>query len=235
MGRLTHEPWIRRFLATFLFVLLLGPLFGATPLLADGHSTDAATQEGGWPVPPLQARLIPPLAIQEAAKAEARAVRVRGLMPSPDVESSPAVAAARAAGLKWIEVDLGAQKVYAYEGRRLVRSFVVSTGLPGTPTVTGEFRIWVRTPLQDMSGGSRAAGDYYYLEDVPWVQYFYQDYSFHGTYWHNNFGRPMSRGCVNMTIEDAKWLFDWAFPEWDGSGGWFRPTEENATLVLVHE
>ncbi len=136
---------------------------------------------------------------------------------------------------KWIDVDLSEQRVVAYEGTRPVRSFIVSTGLPGTPTVTGEFRIWAKTPLQDMYGGNRAAGDYYYLEDVPWVQYFYEDYAFHGTYWHNNFGQPMSRGCVNMTIEDAKWLYDWAFPEWDGSGGWFRPTEENATLVIVHE
>ncbi len=234
MARLSHRlP--HRFLAAFVFALLLWPLFGAAPLWADGHGADVASGPSRWPVPPLKAQLIPPLAIQEAAKAEARAVKVRGLMPSPDVESSPAVAAARAAGLKWIEVDLGAQKVYAYEGRRLVKSFVVSTGLPRTPTVTGEFRIWVRTPLQDMSGGSRAAGDYYYLEDVPWVQYFYQDYSFHGTYWHNNFGQPMSRGCVNMTIEDAKWLFDWASPTMNRSGWLFSDASNPGTLVLVHQ
>ncbi len=136
---------------------------------------------------------------------------------------------------KWIDVDLSEQRVVAYEGTQPVRSFIVSTGLPGTPTVTGTFRIWAKTPLQDMYGGNRAAGDYYYLEDVPWVQYFYEDYAFHGTYWHNNFGRPMSRGCVNMTIEDAKWLFDWASPAMDRSGWLFSDADNPGTLVLVHQ
>jgi len=160
---------------------------------------------------------------------------VRGRLAVVDVENSPAVAAARTDGKKWIEVDLSEQRAYAYEGAKQVNEFVVSTGLPGTPTVTGEFRMWARTPMQDMSGGSRAAGNYYYLEDVQWVQYFYQDYGFHGTYWHNNFGNPMSRGCVNMTNDDAQWLFDWAFPQWDETLGWFKPTSENATLVVVHD
>ena len=132
-------------------------------------------------------------------------------------------------------MDLSEQRAYAYEGAERVKEFIVSTGLPGTPTVTGEFRMWARTPMQDMSGGNRAAGNYYYLKDVQWVQYFYEAYGFHGTYWHNNFGRPMSRGCVNMTNDDAKWLFDWAFPQWDETPGWFRPTAENATLVIVHD
>ena len=57
-----------------------------------------------------------------------------------------------------------------------------------TPTVTGTFRIWAKTPVQDMYGGNRAAGDYYFLEDVDSVQYFFEDYGFHGTYWHENFG-----------------------------------------------
>jgi lipoprotein-anchoring transpeptidase ErfK/SrfK len=107
-------------------------------------------------------------------------------------------------GLRWIDVNLSEQRVYAYEGDVIVNSFLVSTGLPDTPTVTGEYQIYVKVPVQDMSGPG------YYLPDVPWVMYFYDEYGFHGTYWHNNFGRPMSRGCVNMTIEDAKWLFDWA-------------------------
>lgn len=160
---------------------------------------------------------------------------VRGRLAVVDVESSPAVAAARDSGEKWIEVNLSEQKVYVYEGTERVNEFVVSTGLPGTPTVTGEFRMWARTPMQDMSGGNRAAGNYYYLKDVQWVQYFYQSYGFHGTYWHNNFGNPMSRGCVNMTNDDAEWLFNWAFPQWDEGAGWFTPMGENATLVIVHE
>jgi lipoprotein-anchoring transpeptidase ErfK/SrfK len=159
---------------------------------------------------------------------------VRGRMASPDPETSPAVQQARLNGEKWIRVSLSEQKTYAYQGDQLVNEFIVSTGLPGTPTVTGEFRMWVRTPVQTMSGGSREAGTYYSLPNVQWVQYFYGDYGFHGAYWHNNFGNPMSRGCVNMTNEDAKWLYDWAFPEWDGRRDWYRPNQENATLVIVH-
>lgn len=138
---------------------------------------------------------------------------------------------------KWIDVDLSEQRVVAYEGMQPVNSFIVSTGLPGTPTVQGDFRIWAKTPLQDMSGGNRATGDYYYLEDVPWVQYFYEEYALHGTNWHANFGQPMSRGCVNMRVEDAKWLFEWAGPpmETDATGWLFSSAEEPGTLVVVHE
>lgn len=188
------------------------------------------------PVPLGTAQAIPATSTdgEERVAAPDLLSEVRGRLAVVDVETSPAVAAARSSGEKWIEVDLSEQKVYAYEGVEQVKEFVVSTGLPGTPTVTGEFRMWARTPMQDMSGGNRAAGNYYYLKDVQWVQYFYEAYGFHGTYWHNNFGQPMSRGCVNMTNDDAKWLFDWAFPQWDESLGWFRPTAENATLVIVH-
>ena len=107
-------------------------------------------------------------------------------------------------GERWIDVNLSEQRVYAYEGDVVVNSFLVSTGVAETPTVTGEYQIYVKVRIQDMSGPG------YYLPDVPWVMYFYDEYGFHGTYWHNNFGTPMSRGCVNMRIEDAAWLYDWA-------------------------
>jgi lipoprotein-anchoring transpeptidase ErfK/SrfK len=105
---------------------------------------------------------------------------------------------------RWIDVNLSEQQVYAYEGNVLVNSFIVSTGVYDTPTVTGEFNIYVKVPVQDMSGPG------YYLSNVPWVMFFYDEYGFHGTYWHNNFGVPMSRGCVNLRTEDAEWLYNWA-------------------------
>jgi LysM repeat protein len=136
---------------------------------------------------------------------------------------------------KWIDVSLSEQRVVAYEGTRPVRSFTVSTGLPHTPTVTGTFRIWAKTPIQDMYGGNRAAGTYYYLTGVQWVQYFYKDYAFHGTYWHTNFGRPASRGCINMSNEDAKWLYEWANPV-NASNKWFISDDDHpGTLVVVHD
>src|SRR5581483_11911348 len=105
---------------------------------------------------------------------------------------------------KLIVVILREQRVYAYENGQLVRNVLVSIGLPATPTVQGDFKIYVKYTAQLMTGPG------YYLPGVPWVMYFYQGYSFHGTYWHNNFGRPMSHGCVNMPTEEALWLFKWA-------------------------
>ena len=137
---------------------------------------------------------------------------------------------------KWIRVDLSEQTVVAYQGDRPVRGFIISSGLPRTPTVTGAYRIRVKVSSQNMTGGDRAADNYYDLDNVQWVQYFFEDYSFHGTYWHNDFGRPHSHGCLNMTIADAKWLFDWASPTWDGHTTWYGSTEADpGTLVIIHE
>lgn len=107
-------------------------------------------------------------------------------------------------GARWIDVDLTNQMVYAYEGDVIVNSFLVSTGTWLTPTVTGKHKIYVKVRVQDMRGPG------YHLKDVPYVMFFSGDYGLHGTYWHNNFGTPMSRGCVNLTIDDAAWLFNWA-------------------------
>jgi lipoprotein-anchoring transpeptidase ErfK/SrfK len=107
-------------------------------------------------------------------------------------------------GEHWIDVDLSQQRVYAYEGDTVVNSFIVSTGTWQTPTVTGKFKVWIKVRSQAMSGPG------YYLPDVPYVMYFYKDYGLHGTYWHNNFGTPMSHGCVNLTIPDAEWLYNFS-------------------------
>ena len=103
-----------------------------------------------------------------------------------------------------IVVDLSTQMTYAYENGGLQFSALVSTGLPATPTVQGEYAIWHKTPAQTMTGPG------YNLPNVQWVMYFYQGYGFHGTYWHNNFGNPMSHGCVNMETGDAGWVFNWS-------------------------
>ena len=135
---------------------------------------------------------------------------------------------------RWIRVDLSEQTVVAYQDGEPIRGFIVSTGLPGTPTVSGEFRIRMKVNQQTMYGGEGSMA--YNLPGVKWVQYFYEDYGFHGTYWHSNFGNPMSHGCINMTDADAKWLFDWAGPVWDGETDWYPSTQENpGTLVLITE
>jgi lipoprotein-anchoring transpeptidase ErfK/SrfK len=109
-----------------------------------------------------------------------------------------------AAGERWIDVDLSAQRLYAYQDNTLIAAFIVSTGTAQHPTVTGHYRIYLKLLYTDMAGPG------YYLPDVPYTMYFYKGYAIHGTYWHNNFGVPMSHGCVNMRIDDAAWLYSWA-------------------------
>ena len=107
-------------------------------------------------------------------------------------------------GARWINVDLTNQRVYAYEGNTVVNTFVVSTGTWQYPTVTGTFKIWIKLLSTTMAGPG------YYLTNVPYTMYFYRGYGLHGTYWHNNFGTPMSHGCVNLRTSDAEWLYNWA-------------------------
>jgi L,D-transpeptidase catalytic domain len=111
---------------------------------------------------------------------------------------------------KWIDINISQQRIRAYIGSRLIRSVLVSTGTWRHPTVTGTFRVYAKVRSQTMSGGSRARGDYYNLPGVPHVMYFYSGYAIHGTYWHHNFGHPMSHGCVNLTLGDASWFYSWA-------------------------
>jgi len=105
---------------------------------------------------------------------------------------------------KSIVVSNDKQRIYAYENGQLIRSHLVSTGLPATPTVLGDYKIYVKYLADDMSGPD------YFLPQVPYTMYFYQGYGIHGTYWHNSFGRPMSHGCVNLPISEAQWFFEWA-------------------------
>lgn len=126
------------------------------------------------------------------------------------VSGGPAPSNPAVNGEKWIDVNLTTQTITAFEGQKAIYSTTVSTGLPRTPTVVGTYQIYVKYVATDMQGGSRAAGDYYYLRDVPYTMYFYRGYGIHGTYWHNNFGQPMSHGCVNLRTPDAKWFFEWA-------------------------
>jgi lipoprotein-anchoring transpeptidase ErfK/SrfK len=137
---------------------------------------------------------------------------------------------------KWIEIDLSDQKLYAWEGNQKIFEFVISSGKPWTPTIKGEYRIWIKLRYHTMIGGSRARGDYYRLPNVPYVMYFYKGYGIHGTYWHNNFGRPMSHGCVNLRTPDAEKLFWWAQPYLSTGKSVILASSENpGTKVVVHK
>lgn len=109
---------------------------------------------------------------------------------------------------KWIKVDLSEQATTAYQGKIPLKTVLVSTGLPRYPTPVGEFKVYLKVRSQTMTGGVGA--DRYVLPGVPWIMYFSGGNALHGTYWHKDFGRPKSHGCVNMTIADAKWFYEWA-------------------------
>ncbi|WP_224785759.1 L,D-transpeptidase family protein [Microbacterium caowuchunii] len=106
-----------------------------------------------------------------------------------------------------IDVNLSSQRATLYENGQVVYSWAISSGLSGTPTPTGNFTVFAHVRMQNMGCGPTSS---YCTEDVPWVTYFAPDIAFHGAYWHNNFGSPMSHGCVNMRISEAKFVFDWA-------------------------
>ncbi len=127
-----------------------------------------------------------------------------GTTPSqPPVTQPTPVPNPGGSGEKWIDINLSQQRITAYAGQTPVYSAIVSTGLPGTPTVVGTFSVYVKYRYTPMSGPG------YYLPNVPHTMYFYGGYAIHGAYWHNNFGTPMSHGCVNLSLPDAEWFYNW--------------------------
>ena len=105
---------------------------------------------------------------------------------------------------KWIEVVLADQRLNAWEDGRIVMTTPISSGVRTHPTVRGTFKIYAKYARTRMTGPG------YDLPNVPYVMYFSGSFGLHGTYWHNNFGRPMSHGCVNLPTSTAAWLFQWA-------------------------
>ena len=149
-------------------------------------------------------------------------VRAIHLRPIPFEEWSP-LNPEVALEEKRIEVNLSTQTLTAYEYDQRVFQTKISSGIAtarqnpddlSTQTPTGEFHILTKYPSKHMGNGSLfATPEDYELPGVPWTTFFHEaGYAFHGTYWHDNFGVPMSRGCVNMRIEEAKWLFRWTRP-----------------------
>lgn len=110
----------------------------------------------------------------------------------------------RQANHRWIEVNVSTQRLIAWEGNMPVYAVVVSTGTADHPTLTGAFVV------QSKHATARMRGEDYDVPDVPYVMYYDGNYGIHGTYWHNQFGTPMSHGCINVAVDHAEWLFQWA-------------------------
>ncbi len=105
---------------------------------------------------------------------------------------------------RWIQVDLSEQRLITWQGNKPVFGVIVSTGKKDTPTPTGVFNIY--TKLEK----TRMKGEDYDIKDVPYTMYYQGGYGIHGAFWHNSFGTPVSRGCVNVAPNHAKKIFNWA-------------------------
>jgi lipoprotein-anchoring transpeptidase ErfK/SrfK len=143
-------------------------------------------------------------------------------------------------GRKWISVSIDKQVLVAYEGERPVYGALVSTGRGGmsdpsetTATIRGTFLIRAKHVSGTMDG-DEASDDSFDLRDVPYIQYFHEGYALHAAYWHDDFGRTRSHGCVNLAPADAAWLFEWTDPpvpaEWHGA-----VSPQGGTLVYIHK
>jgi len=109
-----------------------------------------------------------------------------------------------------IDVDLSAQQLTAYEGNTPVYHAPVATGKDGFNTPAGTFAIYSKYPMETMTGSG--GGETWYVPSIPWVQYVVGGVALHGTYWHDQWGTGfrLSHGCINLNIDDAQWLYEWA-------------------------
>ena len=106
---------------------------------------------------------------------------------------------------KQIEVDLTKQRLYAWEDGLLAATYLVSTGTKAYPTIPGNYKILRKVPIMDYIGPG------YNLPNTHWNSQFSARGDFlHEAWWHKKFGQPMSHGCVNMRLSDAKFIYDWA-------------------------
>jgi lipoprotein-anchoring transpeptidase ErfK/SrfK len=141
-------------------------------------------------------------------------------------------------GERWIDVSIRKQTLVAYEGTRVIFATLVSTGESGLDdpetsksTTRGMFRIFAKHLTTTMS--SKVVGEEFELKDIPYVQYFSEGYALHAAYWHDDFGTPHSHGCINLSPEDARWLFQWTEPQLPT--GWHGVRQAlRGSVVYVH-
>lgn len=148
-------------------------------------------------------------------------VRIAGTVDRPeDVSSSQ----------QWINVDLGQQTLVAYEGDRPLFATLISSGKQGFEPPLGLFQVHKKFVTGTMNGPDPDE-EWYEVEEVPWVMYYWESYALHGTYWHNDFGKPRSHGCTNLAPADAKWLFLWTAPA--VPFGWHGVEERGVSIYFT--
>jgi lipoprotein-anchoring transpeptidase ErfK/SrfK len=197
----------------FLFALLLVVVLAAPVAVfaePESASTVYVVQRGDT-----LARIAARYGVSTSALASANGIRNSNLIYTGQRLVIPGASSVKAPGTqlpsvsapvagRWIDINLSQQRITAYQGRTAVFSGLISSGVAGRRTPTGRFAVRTKIPAQRMTGPG------YNLPGVPYVMYFAGANAIHGAYWHNNFGHPMSHGCVNMRIPEAKWLYNWA-------------------------
>ncbi len=150
--------------------------------------------------------------------------------PTPEALTGRPQEATDIRARRWIEVILSKQMLVAWEGDTPVRRMLIASGMAEYPTVTGSFHIYMKLLSMRMTGPG------YDLPNVPHVMLFHESYALHGAYWRDVFGTPGSHGCVNLSLSDAAWLFDWTNPQLPPGEWGIESTLCNpGTLVVVHE
>lgn len=162
------------------------------------------------PIPPTSTPVPPtpiPAVVTPTRPAE-QVLTPKGPEATPTTAPAPRAAAGTAG--KLIDVDLSKQWLYAYDNGELVYTAPVATGKDGFNTPTGTYDVYAKTPLRTMRGSLN--GETWTVPNVPNVMYFNGMVALHGTYWHNKFGsgERLSHGCVNLSLADAAWLYEWA-------------------------
>ncbi len=161
-----------------------------------------------------------------------RGAHLRRIAPAEITPLSPHVRNKR------IEVNLAKQTFQCFEGDVKVLDVLCATGplmrhennKPVYSTPSGEWQINRKRPSRHMAGDDLASADFFDLPGVPWVSYFHWwGVSIHGTYWHNDYGKPRSHGCVNLPSETAKWVYRWTLP----NAGLQEELEAKGTEIIV--
>jgi lipoprotein-anchoring transpeptidase ErfK/SrfK len=164
-----------------------------------------------------------------------------GVVPARDLHVVNVVARPDGVASKerWIDIDVSEQVLVAYEGDQPVYATLVSTGRPGQAVATplGVFRVWVKLAYSDMDDLERDdLESNYAIERVPWVQYFEGANGLHAAFWHDDFGRRRSHGCVNLSPRDARFLFEFTSPRLpDGWQAIFPTSYDPGTVIRVRE
>ncbi|NJL83592.1 MAG: L,D-transpeptidase [Chloroflexaceae bacterium] len=126
---------------------------------------------------------------------------LRSLSPPPIAQQ---IGTLKNSQRRWIEINLSTQRLIAWQGKQPVYAVVISSGKAKTPTRSGLFEIHKKRRLD------RMRGEDYDIPNVPFAMYYDGGYAIHGVYWHRQFGTPVSHGCINLALDHARWLYNWA-------------------------